>query len=192
MDTTGKSEVAAGNLPALKVDQWVWGTERILWGFEPRHQYTFKALEPKLGIDGCMSLQYHHEKSETWLVLRGALWTLFIADGQISTRIMRPRDGQHILTGVIHRLAGMTPDAQVLEPSTPDRHAADKSVQKDVVRLHCFHGRPVVAGRDAVEQRLIDESVEITRRAMDAIAAGRTPEEIRPELMNRYGAFVLP
>ena len=64
----------------IQTDSWVWGNERIIWGYDSSHQYTFKILEPKRGHSGCMSLQYHHVKSETWLVLRGQLWTLFIVD----------------------------------------------------------------------------------------------------------------
>ena len=174
------------------VDTWVWGTERILWGFETDHRYTFKVLEPHAGKAGCMSLQYHDEKSETWLILRGAIWTLFIVDGKISTRIMRERDGQHIVPGVIHRLAGLSADAQVLEPSTPDKHAADKNVKKDVVRLHCLHGRPCVPGRTEAEKKLIEESIKVTESAMADIAAGRMPKEIAPHIMDQFGAFKLP
>lgn len=163
-----------------------------MWGFDPGHRYTFKALEPKVGAAGCMSLQYHHEKSETWLMLRGEIWVLFIVDGAISTRIMRARDGQHITPGIIHRMAGITADAQVLEPSTPDAHAADKTAKKDVVRLHCMHGRECVPGRSEAEQKLVADSVTIADAAMVAIAAGRTPEEINPALMDRFGAFKLP
>ena len=175
----------------MTLDTWVWGTERILWGFEPQHQYTFKVLEPKVGSAGCMSLQYHQEKSESWLVLRGEIWALFIVDGKVCTRIMRPRDGQHIIPGVIHRLAGMSADAQMLEPSTPDRHAADKSVPKDVVSLHCVHGRECVLGRNAAEIALIDESIAVTTSAMAAIEAGSTPAEINTDVLARFGAFNL-
>lgn len=191
-DTTAPQTKISPLSRPFTVDNWVWGTERILWGFEAHHRYTFKVLEPKLGTQGCMSLQYHDEKSESWLVLRGAVWTLFIVGGVVCTRIMRPRDGQHIIPGVIHRLAGMTADAQVLEPSTPDRHAADKTVKKDVVRLHCVHGRPCVDGRDDEERRLVAESIAITESAMKDIEAGRTPPELHLEVLKQYGAFVLP
>jgi len=186
-----KETVIAPMERTMAVDTWVWGTERILWGFEPQHQYTFKVLEPKVGSAGCMSLQYHHEKSESWLVLRGEIWALFIVDGKVCTRIMRPRDGQHIIPGVIHRLAGISADAQMLEPSTPDRHAADKSVPKDVVRLHCVHGRECVLGRNAEEVALIDESIGVTISAMAAIAAGSPPAEINTDILARFGAFNL-
>ncbi|NDC37224.1 MAG: hypothetical protein EBZ48_04135 [Proteobacteria bacterium] len=177
------------NTKGVQVDTWVWGRERILWGFEPSHKYTFKILEPKRGRAGCMSLQYHLEKSESWLVLRGELWTLFVVDGKVCTRIMRAGDGQNILTGMIHRMAGVTDDVQVAEPSTPDRHAADKSVLKDVVRLHCVHGRPCDAPRDSVEAALLQESIRISEEAMVAIDAGQRPREYNPEFLLGRGSF---
>lgn len=172
-----------------KIDTWVWGRERIIWGFDPSHQYTFKILEPKVGRDGCMSLQYHDYKSETWLMLRGEIWALFALDGQVCTKIMRPGDGQNIITGVIHRMMGLTGDAQVAEPSTPDRHAADKSAPKDVVRLHCVHGREVVKGRTAEEQRLVELSIQYSEEAIKCVESGQRPPEHQPEFLEARGAF---
>lgn len=161
----------------MQVDQWAWGTERIIWGFDPSHRYTFKVLEPRRGRPGCLSLQYHHEKSETWFVLRGVAWALVVCDGVVCTRILRAGDIQNLPTGTIHRLMGVSDDVCVLEPSTPDRHAADKSVPKDVVRLHCTLGREVSSPRNAEEARIVQECIARTEEAIAAIERGELPVE---------------
>lgn len=170
-------------------DKWVWGTEQIVWGFNPSHKYTFKILEPKVGKDGCLSLQYHHEKSESWLVVRGLVWALVVVGDTVATRIMRPGDGQNLPTGVIHRLMGLTPDCQVAEASTPDRHAADKTVPKDVVRLHCVQGREVAAPINEQMAKVTNDAIAITLAAIDAVAAGRIPDEVNPEILKDNGFF---
>lgn len=178
-------------MPAIAVDEWSWGRERIVWGYAPTHQYTFKVLEPKRGRAGCLSLQYHHRKSETWFTLRGVGWALIIVEGVICTRLLRAGDIQNLETGVVHRLMGVSDDLQVLEPSTPDAHAADKSVPKDVVRLHCVFGREVAAPRNAEEARLVAQAAETTEEAIAAIESGALPVEYNLELLMRHGAFRL-
>lgn len=173
----------------LKTDEWVWGRETIVWGYDPSHRYTFKVLEPRRGREGCLSLQYHHEKSESWFLLRGIAWALIVSDGVVCTRVLKVGDIQNLPTGTIHRLMGISDDVQVLEPSTPDRHAADKSVKKDVVRLHCVLGRECDPPRDANERVLVEECVRITEDAIASIARGETPLEINRERIS--GAFHL-
>lgn len=170
-------------------DSWVWGTETILWGSHPDHQYTLKVLEPKVGRQGCLSLQYHNEKSESWVCWSGAAWALAIVDGQVATRILRRGDIQNLPTGIIHRLMSITPDAKVVEPSTPDRHAADKSVEKDVVRLHCVLGRPVAEPRSQAEAALVATAIQYTEQAIAAIERGELPVEHNTELMMKLGGW---
>ena len=177
--------------PKLPVDSWVWGNERIVWGSDPLHQYTFKILEPKKGQAGCLSLQYHHEKSESWLVLRGQAWVLLISEGTVCTRIMQPGDIQNLPCGVVHRITALTDDAQIAEPSTPDRHAADKSVPKDVVRLHCYHGRAVTAPRNSQEAALVATAISYSDQAMEAIGRGERPKEHNTTFLSGRGAFQL-
>lgn len=136
-----------------------------------------------------MSLQYHDHKSETWLMLRGEIWALFALEGRVCTKIMKAGDGQNIETGVIHRMMGLTADAQVAEPSTPDRHAADKSVPKDVVRLHCVHGREVVKARTAEEEQLVKLSIKYSEEAIACLESGKRPPEYNPEFLEGRGAF---
>lgn len=161
----------------LHVDDWIWGSETIIWGFDPSHTYTFKVLAPKKGRQGCLSLQYHHEKSESWFQYTGIAWALLIIDNTVCTRLLRAGDIQNIPTGTIHRLMGVTDDCKVLEPSTPDKHAADKNVLKDVMRLHCVLGREVTAPRSSAEEALVQLAVQYTEEAIRAIESGSMPPE---------------
>jgi mannose-6-phosphate isomerase-like protein (cupin superfamily) len=181
------NEKAVGT--GLQVDEWIWGTEKIVWGFDPSHKYTFKIIEPRVGRKGCMSLQYHNIKSETWLVIRGIAWGLVVAEGEVCTRLMRPGDIQNLPTGYIHRLMGVTSDVQVVEPSTPDAHAADKSVPKDVVRLHCVLGREVASPRTPEESAVIQECIRITEEAIQSIERNELPKEYNLELLRNHGAL---
>lgn len=174
---------------ALREDSWVWGKEKIIWGYDPSHQYTFKILEPFPGRAGCLSLQYHQHKSESWLSLRGVAWILVICDGIVCTRIMRTGDVQNMPAGTIHRLTAVSIDAQIAEPSTPDAHAADKTIAKDVVRLHCYHGRPVSAARSEAERKIIEQAVRLSDEAMNAIDKGEIPAEHNLEILLAHGAF---
>lgn len=173
----------------LHVDDWIWGTETIIWGFESSHKYTFKVLAPKKGRLGCLSLQYHHEKSESWFQYTGIGWALLIIEDTVCTRLLRPGDIQNIETGTIHRLMGVTDDCRVLEPSTPDKHAADKSVTKDVVRLHCVLGREVSPARDAKEVSLIEKAVLYTEEAIKSIESGSLPVEHNAKLLIGNGSY---
>ena len=174
-------------LGASHIDSYVWGRERILWGYDPQHRYTLKILEPEVGEQGCLSLQYHDQKSESWVVLGGTAWALVVIDGVVCTRVMQPGAVQNLPAGTIHRLMGLSSDVQVLESSTPDRHAADKSVSKDVVRLHCYLGREVSAPRDSAEQLLVDSCVLASDRALKALEAGVEPEPENSELVEGSG-----
>lgn len=170
-------------------DTWPWGNELVIWGYSPEHKYTFKILEPKKGRAGCLSLQYHHEKSESWLCVRGIAWALVVVADQVCTRILRAGDVQNLPTGCIHRLMGVSDDVQVAEPSTPDRHAADKSAPKDVVRLHCVLGRDVAKARTPAEATIVTRAIEITEEAIAAIEKGTIPKEYNPQIVMGFGGL---
>lgn len=176
---------------SAKIDEWVWGRERIIWGYANDHLYTLKLLEPKRGRMGCLSLQYHHKKSESWVVYRGVAWALMVFGGKVCTRIMRAGDVQNLPAGVIHRIMGVTEDLQVIEPSTPDQHAADKAVAKDVVRLHCVHGREVVLPRNDSEARIVAECVGLTEEAIRLVEKGEVPPEYRLDTAMQNGGSSL-
>lgn len=175
----------------IREDSWVWGKEKIIWGYDPSHQYTFKILEPLPGQSGCLSLQYHFRKSETWLVVRGTVWILAVVGDTVCTRIMRVGDIQNLPCGTIHRITAISAEAQVAEPSTPDAHAADKKAEKDVVRLHCYHGRPVTAPRNDAERRIVELCVQYSNDAMKAIEHGKLPIEHNAATLVGNGAFTL-
>ena len=173
----------------MHVDVWPWGREQIIWGDEASHRYTLKILEPKKGRAGCLSLQKHDEKSETWVCYRGVAWTLVVVDGVVCTRIMRPGDIQTLDCGVIHRLMGVSDDVQVIEPSTPDAHAADKTAHKDVIRLHCMMGRECAEPRDEKEAEIVKRCIELSEEACECIERGETPQEHNAELLSGRGAL---
>ncbi len=190
MDLASNMFKEPSQLPSTpKVDRLVWGAERIVWGYSTEHQYTYKILEPKVGRVGCLSLQYHLEKSESWLVIRGRVWALVAIGDQVATKIMSVGDAQNLPTGIIHRLMGLTSDCQVAEASTPDRHVADSSIPKDVVRLHCVNGRPVSEPTSEVMGKVVKRAIELTEEAIAAIEAGREPREVNPELLQSNGFF---
>ncbi len=170
-----------------KIDIYPWGREQIIWGYASDHKYTFKILEPKPGREGCLSLQYHNEKSESWLVLRGTAWALVVIDNLVCSKLLNAGQVLNLPCGIIHRLMGVSPDVQVAEPSTPDRHAADATVVKDVVRLACVHGRECARTRSADEQQLVEECVRVTDDAIECIQSNRSPPQIHAELFSRLG-----
>jgi len=161
----------------MKVDQWIWGRELVIWGYDSSHKYTFKIEEPRKGRSGCLSLQYHNEKSETWLCIRGTVWALAVIDGKVCTWLMQPGDSLSLDTGIMHRMMGASDDVQVAEASTPDAHAADKNSPKDVVRLHCTMGREVSAPRNKEESDIVKKCVEYTEEAISFIERGEVPPE---------------
>ena len=175
----------------LHIDEWVWGREKIVWGYDSSHKYTFKILEPKKGRPGCLSLQYHHQKSESWCVFKGIAWALVVVGDTVCVRVMRSGDIQNLPCGSIHRLMAVSDDLQVIEPSTPDAHAADKSAPKDVVRLHCVLGRECAAPRSAAEEKIVTRAIEITEEAIKAIESGNIPKEYHVEKLAELGAYTL-
>jgi len=151
----------------MKLDTWIWGNEHLIWGNSPTDQYTVKILEPHVGRFGCLSLQYHNKKDETWVVLQGEVWALIVReDDTVCTRILKPGDVQNLPAGMVHRLMGLTEDCRVLEASSLDAHGADKSVPKDVERLDCVHGRDVEA---TIDPKIIETCVAYTEEAILAV-----------------------
>jgi len=166
----------------MKIDHWPWGDEKIIWGYMLSHKYTLKVLEPKLGRAGCLSLQKHRDKSESWVVLRGCAWVLVAVDGEVCSKLLRPFGVVNLPAGTLHRLAAVEEGTQVLEASTPDIHAADKTKLKDVIRLHCVHGRAVTEPGDTAERRVVERCIEVSEEALACIARGAPPPEVNTAL----------
>lgn len=150
----------------MKVDTYVWGEEVILWGDLPEHSFTVKILKPKPGKAGCLSLQYHNEKSETWQVISGAGYALYEREGKAVAEVIGPGKFINLPAKTIHRLMGKSEDFAVLEYSTLDAHAKDPSKEKDVIRLHCVHGREVSPASTVRQAELIRDFIELTEKAL--------------------------
>ncbi|HEY4178887.1 MAG TPA: hypothetical protein VGM90_18700 [Kofleriaceae bacterium] len=105
-----------------------WGHE-LIWAKTER--YVGKILHIKAGE--ALSLQYHHVKDETIMLLSGRMEFVYYADGeQPTSRILEPRQPFHITPGLRHRMIAIE-DTDVLEVSTPEL--------QDVVRLEDRYGR---------------------------------------------------
>jgi len=110
-----------------KVDK-PWGHE-LIWAKTDR--YVGKLLFIKAGE--ALSLQYHHVKDETIMVLSGRMELTTFADGErAETEELAPNVPFHITPGLRHRMVAIE-DTQIVEVSTPELD--------DVVRLEDRYGR---------------------------------------------------
>lgn len=175
------------NINHAPTDEWAWGSEKIIWGYDKSHDYTYKILQPKKGKAGCLSLQYHNEKSESWFVHSGLAWGLFVTlfDNKaiIESKVLKPGDFIALPLGKIHRLMGLTDDVQVIEASTPDKHAADKTAIKDVIRLDCVLGRECSEPRNALEARIVAECRKITQKTIQESELNLNIKEVKIEVI---------
>jgi mannose-6-phosphate isomerase-like protein (cupin superfamily) len=105
-----------------------WGWE-VLWTLTPR--YAGKLLYIRRGHQ--LSLQYHREKEESFLVRSGRL-ILVLEDGRGELRELwlGPGDAQHVPPGRLHRLIALD-DCEIIEVSTPEID--------DVQRVDDVYGR---------------------------------------------------
>ncbi|MFT3699425.1 MAG: hypothetical protein QM831_40125 [Kofleriaceae bacterium] len=105
-----------------------WGHE-LIWAHTDR--YVGKILHIKQGES--LSLQYHRQKDETIMVLRGKLQFVSYRDGETpNTRELPPLEPFHITPELRHRMIALE-DTDVVEVSTPELD--------DVVRLEDKYGR---------------------------------------------------
>jgi quercetin dioxygenase-like cupin family protein len=105
-----------------------WGHE-LIWARTDR--YVGKILHINKGES--LSLQYHHVKDETIMVLTGKLRFEHYADGEApQTTELAPRVPFHVTPGLRHRMIALE-DTDVVEVSTPELD--------DVVRLQDRYGR---------------------------------------------------
>lgn len=105
------------------------------WGFEEvwaeHYPYVAKILHIKQGHK--LSLQYHRRKMETLRVLSGTL-TLTVSNGEEQLILnLEPGETYHIEPRIIHRMAAIQGDVEVLETSTSETW--------DVVRLQDDYNR---------------------------------------------------
>jgi mannose-6-phosphate isomerase len=106
-----------------------WGYE-LIWALTDR--YCGKVLFVKAGHS--LSLQFHREKDEAWLVQSGRakLELGEAGDSMLNEEIIGAGAAFHYAPGTVHRLTALE-DTTILEVSTPQLD--------DVVRLEDSYGR---------------------------------------------------
>jgi mannose-6-phosphate isomerase len=106
-----------------------WGYE-LIWALTDR--YCGKVLFVKAGHS--LSLQFHREKDEAWLVQSGRakLELGDAGDSMLNEEIVSAGAAFHYTPGTVHRVTALD-DTTILEVSTPDL--------EDVVRLEDAYGR---------------------------------------------------
>ncbi|MHB1243073.1 MAG: cupin domain-containing protein [Gaiellaceae bacterium] len=128
--------VDSPNLDSL--DRWAFATRRVEkpWGYELiwalTDRYCGKVLFVKAGA--ALSLQFHNEKDESWLVQSGRAKLELGEPGQkaLNEEVIGPGAAFHYVPGTVHRVTAIE-DTTILEVSTPHLD--------DVVRLEDLYGR---------------------------------------------------
>ena len=127
------------NTPNLEsLDRWSFETRKVEkpWGHELiwalTDRYCGKVLFVKAGC--ALSLQFHNEKDESWLVQSGRAKLELGEVGQtvLNEEVIGPGASFHYQPGTVHRVTAIE-DTTILEVSTPHLD--------DVVRLEDAYGR---------------------------------------------------
>lgn len=119
-------------------DRWAFETRRVEkpWGHELiwalTDTYCGKVLFVKAGHS--LSLQFHREKDEAWLIQSGRARLELGEAGEpvLNEEIVGPGAAFHYAPGTVHRVTAIE-DTTILEVSTPQL--------EDVVRLEDAYGR---------------------------------------------------
>jgi mannose-6-phosphate isomerase len=117
---------------------WVFESRRVdkPWGYELiwalTESYCGKVLFVKAGHS--LSLQYHEQKVESWLVQSGraSIELGTTGDAVLTEQIIGPGETLHFPPGTVHRVTAIE-DTTILEVSTPHLD--------DVVRIEDAYGR---------------------------------------------------
>jgi len=120
------------------LDPWAFEPRRVdkPWGYELiwalTERYCGKVLFVEAGRS--LSLQFHNEKDESWLVQSGRAKLELGAVGQkvLNEEVIGPGAAFHYVPGTVHRVTAIE-DTTILEVSTPHLD--------DVVRLEDLYGR---------------------------------------------------
>ena len=106
-----------------------WGYE-LIWALSDR--YCGKVLFVRAGES--LSLQFHHEKDESWLVQdgRAKLELGAVGESVLKEEVVGPGASFRFRPGTVHRVTALE-DTTILEVSTPQLD--------DVVRLEDAYGR---------------------------------------------------
>ena len=104
------------------------------WGHELRFvrtdRFAGKVLFIKAGSQ--LSLQYHEQKEEAFLVQQGQLELVLGKGDEQRVETLGPNDAWHVLPGTVHRFRALS-DCLLFEVSTPEL--------EDVVRIEDDFGR---------------------------------------------------
>jgi mannose-6-phosphate isomerase-like protein (cupin superfamily) len=120
------------------LDKWAFDVRRVdkPWGYEliwaHTDVYVGKVLFVRAGH--ALSLQFHREKDEAWLVQSGraCLELGDVGETVLKEEIVTAGDAFHYAPGTVHRVRALE-DTTILEVSTPHLD--------DVVRLEDAYGR---------------------------------------------------
>jgi mannose-6-phosphate isomerase len=120
------------------LDRWAFETRRVEkpWGHELiwalSERYCGKLIFVKAGC--ALSLQFHNEKDESWLVQSGKAKLELGEAGQklLHEEVIGPGAAFRYRPGTVHRVTALE-DTTILEVSTPELD--------DVVRLEDLYGR---------------------------------------------------
>jgi mannose-6-phosphate isomerase-like protein (cupin superfamily) len=134
----GSPDVSLDSPNIESLDQWAFETRRVEkpWGYELiwalTDAYCGKLLFVKAGHS--LSLQFHREKDEAWLIQSGRARLELSEAGEsvLNEEIVGPGAAFHYAPGTVHRVTAIE-DTTILEVSTPQ--------VDDVVRLEDAYGR---------------------------------------------------
>jgi mannose-6-phosphate isomerase len=128
MDSPNLASLDRWGFDVRRVDK-PWGHE-LIWALTDT--YCGKVLFVRAGH--ALSLQFHREKDESWLVQSGRA-KLELGDagqGALAEEVVGPGYAFHYTPGTVHRVTALE-DTTILEVSTPQLD--------DVVRLEDAYGR---------------------------------------------------
>ncbi|HEY2325993.1 MAG TPA: hypothetical protein VGH52_00765 [Gaiellaceae bacterium] len=127
------------DFPNLRLlEAWAFDVRKVEkpWGYEliwaQTDVYVGKVLFVRAGHS--LSLQFHREKDESWLVQSGRarLELGGVGEGTLAEEVIGPGAAFHYSPGTVHRVTALE-DTTILEVSTPQLD--------DVVRLEDAYGR---------------------------------------------------
>jgi mannose-6-phosphate isomerase-like protein (cupin superfamily) len=134
----GSSDVSVDSPNIDSLDRWAFDVRKVEkpWGYEliwaHTDAYVGKVLFVKAGH--ALSLQFHREKDEAWLVQSGRakLELGKVGESVLNEEVIGPGAAFHYVPGTVHRVTALE-DTTILEDSTPHLD--------DVVRLEDAYGR---------------------------------------------------
>jgi len=128
VDSPNIESLDAWSVDARKVEK-PWGHE-LIWALT--EAYCGKLLFVKAGHS--LSLQFHREKDESWLIQAGRVKLELgeVGETVLKAEIVGPGAAFHYKPGTVHRVTALE-DTTILEVSTPQLD--------DVVRLDDAYGR---------------------------------------------------